>query len=487
MNQKYQAHEGQILVLFAIGTIILIAFAALAVDVGLALSERRGAQNAADAATLAVARAMVEGETNDAVLRQTALHYAQANGYDIADLDADIQLTETGVEVNVRHDVTRAFLGAFYDGDWAISADARASLDTVPADYGLIALDDSGDAIYLAGNTHVRVQGGGMMSNSGIACGGSSTITAGTAVHAAGSVLDTTNPSIACIIEGDENTSGNRSPIEDPLAGTPTPPEPSYPTGLPAGQCTYEDQQWNSRAVCQPGHYTSWNWGSGWGIRLMPGTYLFDTNVTTNPYGTGVIDMVPGGNYTFYVRNSTFSVNNTTWDMGSNNVNMYFLNSSFQFTGGTDLVTLGSGLYYFDNSRFEPASGANARGDAVSFFFRNGGEFKTSGNTQQMRFTAPTTSLYGEPPNTLFHAEPGSNTNIHFGNSSPNVLLQGLVYAPDSDFLMSGNTSGVWAQGQLIVRTFRAPSGSLGTAGNPSTIEYVDYVDMGTPQVWLTR
>jgi Flp pilus assembly protein TadG len=78
--ETHKVYEGQVLVLFAIGSIILLAFAALAVDVGLALSERRGAQNAADAATLAVARAMVEGESNQAILRQTAQHYAQVNG-----------------------------------------------------------------------------------------------------------------------------------------------------------------------------------------------------------------------------------------------------------------------------------------------------------------------------------------------------------------------------------------------------------------------
>ncbi len=517
MKHTYQAHEGQVLVLFAIGTIILMAFAALAVDVGLALSERRGAQNAADAATLAVARAMVEGETDDAVLRQTALHYAQVNGYDIADLDADIQLNGDGVEVIVRHDVTRAFLGAFYDGDWAISADAQASLDTVPADYGLIALDETGNAINATGNTHLRVDEGGIMSNADINCGGSSTIRAGTAVHAAGSILDTSQLSIACVIAGENGgESSGRTPIEDPLAGTPAPPgPPAFPTSGPAGSCAPENNPWDSATICQPGRYTSWpsSAAGGWGLRLMPGTYILENmTLSTNIWGPNPeVQMVPGGTYNFFVTNSTIRIAGGTrrWDMSSTStVNMYFRNSHLDLTGGLDqvtlgdgeyyfqnsqfnvrggldLLTLGSGLYYFDNSDFEVGAGASAVGQDVSFFFRNGGRFETSGNSSQVEFTAPSTPLYGEQSNMLFHVEPGSNTTLKIGAFS-RMFLGGLVYAPDSHLEVSGNVDGTWARGQLIVRRFTA-AGSLGTAANPSLIEYLQLIDMGTPQVWLTR
>jgi hypothetical protein len=357
----------------------------------------------------------------------------------------DVQLNGDGVEVNVRHDVPRVFLGAFYEGDWAVSASAEAALDTVPADYGLIALDETGNAIWAEGNTHVRVRDGGMMSNSNVACRGSSTITAASAVHAAGNILDTLNPSIACTIRGDgAGESSGRSPIEDPLAGTPAPPAPTYPTGLSAGQCTYEDQSWNSRAVCQPGRYTSWSWGSGWGIRLMPGTYLFDTNFTTNPWGTGTVDMVSGGSYTFYVRNSTFAINNTSWDMSSNDVTMYFLNSTFTFTGGTDEVVLGPGLYYFDNSHFRPASGATGRGQNVHFYFRNGGSMVSSGHTTDMRFTAPSYPLYpGMQPNLLVHAASGNTGfQLHLSAYSMNTELNGIVYLPSGHFRLTGNTGG---------------------------------------------
>lgn len=483
-------HDGQVLVLFAIASLILIAFLALSVDAGLAMSERRGAQNAADAASLAVARAMMDGKTelDEPELRQTAVHYAQQNGYDIANPAEDIEFdwdTQT-VDVLVSHEVPRAFLGAFYDGDWSVSADAAASLDSVPADYGLIALDEDGDAINATGNTHVRVRDGGIMSNADVNCTGSSTITAGTAVHAAGDILDTSQLSIACLIEGENGgESSGRAPIEDPLAGTPQPPDPVYPSGLPAGNCVGAGypNPWNPLYECSGGHYTSWSWGSTYGLKLLPGTYYFDnTNFTSNPWGTGEIEMVDGGEYTFYVRNATFNVNNTTMDMGGADVDMYFLNSTFNVTGGSDVLTLGSGLYYFDNSHFNPASGATARGDDVAFFFRNGGSLVSSGHTTDMQFTAPEYELYpGMQPNLLVHAPANPSFELHLSAYSMNTELNGIVYLPEGHFRLTGNTGGDWANGQLIVGRFSAAGSSTGY------INYESLIDMGTPSIWLVR
>ena len=476
-------HEGQVLVLFAIASVVLIAFLALAVDAGLAMSERRGAQNAADAASLAVARAMIDRGRDSIEDEATIEAYLTANGYDGAGFEWEYTDDPDGVLVQVNIEVPRIFLGAFYEGDWSVSADAVSSLDTVPADYGLIALDETGNAVWAEGNTHISVTDGGIMSNSDVSCSGSSTITAGTAVHAAGAILDTSQLSIACEIEGENGgESSGRAPIEDPLAGTPQPPEPVYPTGLPAGQCTYEDQSWNSRAVCQPGRYTNWSWGSGYGLRLEPGTYLFDTNFTTNPWGTGTVDMTPGASYTFYVRNSTFAINNTSWDMESNDVSMYFLNSTFTFTGGTDVVVLGSGLYYFDNSHFNPASGATGRGEDVAFFFRNGGSMVSSGHTTDMQFTAPDYELYpGMQPNLLVHAPNNPSFELHLSAYSQNTSLNGIVYLPQGHFRLTGNTGGDWANGQLIVGRFSAAGSSTGY------VNYEQLIDMGTPQVWLIQ
>src|SRR4029078_9397226 len=55
---------GQVLVLFALGITVLFAAAGMAFDVGRFYSERRFLQNAADAAALAAANALIRGETS---------------------------------------------------------------------------------------------------------------------------------------------------------------------------------------------------------------------------------------------------------------------------------------------------------------------------------------------------------------------------------------------------------------------------------------
>ncbi len=57
---------GQVLVLFALAITVILGFAGLAFDVGRFYSERRFLQNAADAAALAAASALISGATDDA-------------------------------------------------------------------------------------------------------------------------------------------------------------------------------------------------------------------------------------------------------------------------------------------------------------------------------------------------------------------------------------------------------------------------------------
>lgn len=56
--------DGQVLVIFGLFLVVLLAFASLAFDIGRFYSERRFLQNAADAGALTMANALVRGETN---------------------------------------------------------------------------------------------------------------------------------------------------------------------------------------------------------------------------------------------------------------------------------------------------------------------------------------------------------------------------------------------------------------------------------------
>jgi Flp pilus assembly protein TadG len=76
LNVK-STEKGQALVLIVLAIVGLLGFAALALDGGMLLSERRRAQNAADAGVLAAALAKIQGED----LFKAALQRAASNGF----------------------------------------------------------------------------------------------------------------------------------------------------------------------------------------------------------------------------------------------------------------------------------------------------------------------------------------------------------------------------------------------------------------------
>ena len=87
MNIKY-SQKGQALILITFAMVGLAAFAALAIDGGRALSDRRNAQNAADTAAYAAALAKSQGQ-NFTTAAETR---ATSNGYDNGDA-SDITVT----------------------------------------------------------------------------------------------------------------------------------------------------------------------------------------------------------------------------------------------------------------------------------------------------------------------------------------------------------------------------------------------------------
>ena len=61
-----RAERGQVLVMIALLLVVLLGFAAFAVDIGRQVSERRHVQNAADAAALAACRSLIAGDSDSA-------------------------------------------------------------------------------------------------------------------------------------------------------------------------------------------------------------------------------------------------------------------------------------------------------------------------------------------------------------------------------------------------------------------------------------
>jgi hypothetical protein len=142
------AARGQILVVFALGLVALLAAAGIAVDAGRFYTERRSMQNAADAAALAAANALIRGESSAqaeararAVLSDNFAHpangvvaslppstpiYVSGHAGDPAYLQNGILIAGGVVRVAVENQINYSFGQAIGLGSMPIRARARA-------------------------------------------------------------------------------------------------------------------------------------------------------------------------------------------------------------------------------------------------------------------------------------------------------------------------------------------------------------------------
>ncbi|MGH2477832.1 MAG: pilus assembly protein TadG-related protein, partial [Candidatus Limnocylindrales bacterium] len=138
---------GQVIVIFALSLVAIMAAAGLAFDVGRFYSEKRFLQNAADAGALAVANALIRGEnatdaeaegrdvlarnlaaspTGTAAVVATVPEYASGHAGEPAYLESGVLITSGGdVRVAVRSDVTYTFGRSIGLGSAVITGKAR--------------------------------------------------------------------------------------------------------------------------------------------------------------------------------------------------------------------------------------------------------------------------------------------------------------------------------------------------------------------------
>ncbi len=120
---KRRDESGQSLILFALGLAVLLGMAAMTIDVGLAYVARRDMQNATDAAALAGADLLLEGQSSG-LAKNAARDLALQNGYDgtAADVKVTINLPPTSgphsgdsdfIEVIIAHPIDTVLASAF--------------------------------------------------------------------------------------------------------------------------------------------------------------------------------------------------------------------------------------------------------------------------------------------------------------------------------------------------------------------------------------
>jgi hypothetical protein len=281
--------QGQVIVLFALFSTVLVGGLALAVDVGYLLSERRHVQGAADAAAMAGGVALLYGES-DGGITSAAETYAETNGIGgdaTIDVDIDGDQWDGRVEVEIETPVQRFFLGVIYQGDWSVSARAVAEVnDERDGEYALLALDPAG--MYFNGAMTVTVNDGSAMSNGNISSsGGANVFTSDGTIDAAGTISGNDNWSAG------DGMFENRPESPDPLVDMQPPPPSFYSSPMPngtgnacrTGNCTLAPGYYKNlgrlrirdTATLQPGVY------------IFEGTYIELLNSNSRIQGNGVM------------------------------------------------------------------------------------------------------------------------------------------------------------------------------------------------------
>jgi hypothetical protein len=535
-----KAHEGQVLLLVSLCMVVLLGFTATAVDVGVALADKRAAQNAVDASALSVARGILSYQNSGrpinsqamTALNNTARDYMAANGFPTTSNQVQVAYIQNSVTVTVTHPLQEFLINSVYQGKWEVQTHAVASLEPTPKDYALLALRQTGNPIDMTGNMSINVIGGGAMSNGAIRGVGNGTFHADLCIDANKGLSKTGN------FDYDSPSKNPTAPIvQDPLASVPPPPLPDTPTdpGGTSRTCSPSNNASgnNVTLTCQSGKYTSsisvtgnndtvnftgnsysfsnadvrltgnnpmvnfgtssgnhifyFNRGSvqgtGTNVRAVfwPGTYYFKSGAFNLTGSSPSIEFKPG-KYTFYMDGSPFSMvgaANTIYPSASD-MFVYMKNSDVSITGNTPDATMPPGIYYIDGGNIKLTGNNNVKGDNVFFYFANGTSWDAAGNTGY-NFTASTTPLYpGMQPGLLWFAAHGNTGQFSMvGNTT--CSLKGIVYLPDAELKLTGNTNGTWAEGQLIVK-------SMTVVGNTDMdVKYKKYVDINVPGVYLTE
>lgn len=119
--------RGQILVLFTIALVAMIAMVGLVIDGGSAFAQRRGQQNAADLAALAAADALYNGQTQAQAIT-VARNVAATNSYPDGVNGVVITVTFPGdeVKVDVQAPHRNYFAGVVGQPSWQVATTASA-------------------------------------------------------------------------------------------------------------------------------------------------------------------------------------------------------------------------------------------------------------------------------------------------------------------------------------------------------------------------
>ena len=381
--------SGQTLILFVLALGVLLGMAAMTIDVGLAYVARRDMQNAADAAALAGADAILEGQSS-VLAANAARDLALQNGYDnaAADVTVTINVPPTSgphsgdsdfIEVFIAHPIDTILASAVgKTTPFDVSARAVAGIDRTPKPYSIITLSQTAcQSMQFNGQVHLTIIDAGTLTNSECTVGAFSTngtINVATAAnHVVGGWHMTGN-------SGDVSLPPSRAGhFDDPLIGVPVP----TPTSAPVQTCpTFPGK---------PGTVT-----------LQPGVY----DCTIDPQGQWGLQFEPGD---------------------------YYITGGIVINGGGN-VSFGQGLYFLQGEGLTITGNGVVTGDGVTFYIDEGQVTMTG--TSDTQLTAPTSGTYEGI--VIFQ----NRTLTSTVNMSGGAIADGwgAVYAAGAQIHLVGNT-----------------------------------------------
>ncbi|MGC1255304.1 MAG: Tad domain-containing protein [Candidatus Acidiferrales bacterium] len=488
MKRPYHRQSpGQILVLATISMVMLLGFTALAVDMGYLYSTRRRMQTAADAAAVAGATALRDGES----YTSAADDVASFNGFTNSQNNVTVTVSEptlpspypsdvTYVEVDISQTVPTYFLRVL--GYKSMKVGARAVSGAVAGPACIYALDPSDSGTFsLTGNANINSQCGlidDSTSSSGLSLTGNITLKA-TSIGVVGSSFSKSG-----------NVTISPQPVEN-LAALPDPLSGQAKSAAPsAGTCTQQtgksgSENWsgnigtltvpagvynggisisgNVTAVTfSAGNYgNSVNFnGNGGSLVFNPGQYQNGGSGNSITLNGNTATSFNAGTYTFcgavdIIGNSTVTLRPGTYFGGINitgNANVTFTPGTYILAGGGLTVTgnstlKGTGVTFYDTS---------ATGYAYAPIDLTGNE--------TANLSAPTSGTF---EGFLFFQDPslpvGSAGITVVGNSSS--TFDGIIYSPTTAITYVGNSSGS-GYTILIGYTITVTGNSSFTIGN---------------------
>ena len=380
-----RGESGQALALTVVTIVVLIGFVALAIDVGLLWSERRHMQTAADAAALAGATALRDGNNVSAAADDvSALNGFTdgSGGVTVTVNNPPLSGTFAGasnlVEVVVQQSQPTFFMQALGFGSMNVSARAVAGNINGPA--CIYALDPSNPgALSTNGNPTIQSSCGVIVDSNN-----------STGMTANGHVtLDATSIGVV----GNYSSSGNVTLSPAPVTGVAPLPDPlAYVQAPSVGPCTNTNVAINSNVTTtlNPGVYCGGlTINGGATVTFNPGTYIIDGggmtvngNATLSGQGVTFYDTQGYAPYGPIVLSGNSQSNFSAPTTGPLAGILFFGDRTVPNGQGTSVI-IGNSQTTFDGAIYFASTGVKYSGNSSSsgYTFVVGYDLTFSGNT----------------------------------------------------------------------------------------------------------